>query len=36
MATWFTVFGRIAQIEGIADSKDALVKFEERDFLAVA
>jgi hypothetical protein len=30
------VFGRIAQIEGIVDSKSALVEFEERDFLAVA
>ena len=30
MATWFTVIGRIAQIEGIADSayKNALVEFE--------
>ncbi|KAN0066910.1 hypothetical protein V8E54_008351, partial [Elaphomyces granulatus] len=33
MATWFTVIGRIAQIEGIADSayKNALVEFEEGD-----
>ena len=33
MATWFTVIGRIAQIEGIADSayKNALVQFEEGD-----
>jgi hypothetical protein len=33
MATWFTVIGRIAQIEGISDSnyKNALVEFEEGD-----
>jgi hypothetical protein len=33
MATWFTVVGRIAQIEGISDSnyKNALVEFEEGD-----
>jgi hypothetical protein len=33
MATWFTVIGRVAQIEGIADSayKNALVEFEEGD-----
>jgi hypothetical protein len=33
MATRFTVVGRIAQIEGIADSnyKNALVEFEEGD-----
>jgi hypothetical protein len=31
MATWITVIGRIAQIEGISDSlyKNALVEFEE-------
>jgi hypothetical protein len=33
MATWFTVVGRIAQVEGIADSryKNALIEFEEGD-----
>ena len=33
MATWFTIIGRFAQIEGIANSAymNALVEFEERD-----
>ena len=33
MATWFTIIGRIVQIEGISDSnyKNALVEFEEGD-----
>jgi hypothetical protein len=33
MATWFTVVGRIAQIEGISDHnyKNALIEFEEGD-----
>jgi hypothetical protein len=33
MATWFTVVGRVAQIDGIADSlyKNALIGFEEGD-----
>jgi hypothetical protein len=33
MATWFTVVGRVAQIEGISDSnyKNALVEFKEGD-----
>ena len=33
MATWFTVIGRVAQIENILDSnyKNALVEFEEGD-----
>jgi hypothetical protein len=33
MATWFTVVGRVAQIEGIADSiyRNALIEFEEGD-----
>jgi hypothetical protein len=33
MSTWFTVIGRVAQIEGIPNSsyKNALVEFEEGD-----
>ena len=33
MATWFTVVGRVAQIDSIADSlyKNALIEFEEGD-----
>jgi hypothetical protein len=33
MATWSTVVGRVAQIEGIADSiyRNALIEFEEED-----
>jgi hypothetical protein len=35
MATWFTIVGRIAQIEGISDYnyKNALIEFEEGDFI---
>ena len=33
MSTWFTVIGRIAQIEGISNTsyKNALVEFDEGD-----